>query len=100
MKLLMCSPRLPPDEWSGAGRAFLDLARHARPHAEIRLVSGWRGARGGAPVEAVGVDLSDLSPLASRVRFGRAVWSESRRFRPDVVITRTAVLPPMSVPTS
>lgn len=98
MKILMCSPRLPPDEWSGAGRSFLDLARHARPHAEVRLVAGWRRARGGAPVEAVGVELSDLSETSARMRFGRAVWSEARRFRPDVIVTRTALLPPVSVP--
>jgi len=98
MKILMCSPRLPPDEWSGAGRAFLDLARHARPHAEVRLVAGWRRARDGAPVEAVGVDLSGLSSATAGARFGRAVWTESRRFRPDVLVSRTAVLPPVAVP--
>jgi len=98
MKLLMCSPRLPPDEWSGAGRAFLDLARHARPHAEVRLVSGWTGARGGAPLEAVGVELADLSPSAVRWRFGRAVQSEVARFQPNLVISRTLALPPMSAP--
>lgn len=98
MKLLLCSPRLPPDEWSGAGRAFLDLARHARPHAAVRLVAGWRRERGGAPVEAVAVELSDLSPLQVRRKFGHAVWTEARRFRPDVVVTRTLALPPLSAP--
>jgi len=98
MKLLMSSPRLPPDEWSGAGRAFLDLARHARPHTEVRLVAGWKRGRGGAPLEAVGVELSDLTAMQARSRFGQAVWKEARRFRPDIIITRTVALPPMPAP--
>ena len=98
MKLLMCSPRLPPDEWSGAGRAFLDLARYARPHAEVQLVSGFTRGRGGAPVEAVGVDLSELQPSASRLRFARAVADEARRFQPDVIVSRTLALPRVSTP--
>jgi glycosyltransferase involved in cell wall biosynthesis len=98
MKILMCSPRLPPDEWSGAGRAFRDLSRYARPHAEVQLVAGWRRERGGAPVEAAAVELSGLSEGEARVRFGRAVWAEARRFKPDVVVSRTIALPPLGAP--
>lgn len=98
MKLLMCSPRLPPDEWSGAGRAFLDLVRHARPHMEVRLVSGWHNERSMVPAEAVAVALGGVSPTAARWRFGRAVHAEVRRFRPDIVVSRTLSLPPLPCP--
>lgn len=98
MKLLMCSPRLPPDEWSGASRAFLDLVRHARPHMEVRLVSGWQRERTMVPAEAVAVELGGLSAAAARWRFGRAVLDEVRDFRPDIVVSRTLSLPPMPCP--
>ena len=98
MKLLMCSPRLPPDEWSGAGRAFLDLVRHARPHMEVRLVSGWHRDRSMVPAEAVAVELGGLSVSSARWRFGRAVHDEVRRFKPDIVVSRTLSLPPLPCP--
>ncbi len=98
MKLLLCSPRVPPDAWSGAGRAFLDLVRHARPHMEVRLVAGFRRDRQRVPAEAVAVDLKGLGTSDAALRFGRAVGQEVRAFRPDVVVTSTLLLPPFRAP--
>lgn len=93
LKLLLCSPTLPPDAWSGASRAFLDLIGWARGHAEVRVVAGFRQERAAIPADAVAVDLRHKSQTERRVRFGRAVGEELKRFRPDVVVSRTLRLP-------
>lgn len=100
MRILIAAPRFAPDAWSGAERALLELYHHARRHHEVRLVTGWTRDRNLVPAEAVAVELKGLKPTRAWSRFARAARAEVTRWRPDVVLTTTAKLPPVGAPTA
>jgi glycosyltransferase involved in cell wall biosynthesis len=98
LRILVAAPRFPPDARSGAEQALKRLYRQARLHHEVRLVAGWRRARDLVPAEAVAVDLAGLGPARALARFGRVVRKEVSRWKPDIVLTGTARLPPVGAP--
>ncbi len=100
MRILIAAPRFAPDAWSGAERALLELYTHARRHHEVRLVTGWARDRNLVPAEAIAVELRGLAPARAWARFARAARKEVSAWRPDVVLTSTARLPPVGAPTA
>lgn len=98
MKLLLSSPRYPPDVYSGAETVFASLFQQARQRHQVRLVVGFRRDRHRVPAEAVAVPLGGLGGLDQRVAMARAVWAEARRFKPDVVLSNSFALPPVRRP--
>lgn len=98
MRILVAAPRFPPDARSGAEQALQRLYRQARLHHEVRLVAGWRSARDLVPAEAVAVELKGIGGARALARFGRVVRREVATWRPDVVLTGTARLPPVGAP--
>ncbi len=98
MKILVVAPSMPPDVWSGSGRAVADLVQMARKRREIRIVAGFHNSREKIPPEAIAVDLRRLGPVAARARMAQAAVREVRRFRPNLVLSATVALPPLGVP--
>jgi glycosyltransferase involved in cell wall biosynthesis len=98
VKILVVAPSMPPDLWSGSGRAVADLVQMARKRREVRLVAGFRNSRAKIPPEAIAIDLRRLGPVAARARLAQAALREARRFRPDLVLSATVSLPPMGCP--
>ena len=98
MRILVAAPRFPPDARSGAEQALKRLYRQARLHHEVRLVAGWTRSRDLVPAEAVAVELAGLGPARALARFGRVVRREASGWRADVLLTSTARLPPIGVP--
>lgn len=100
MKLLMAARRYPPDVRSGTETVFEALYAHVRRRHEVRLVVGWTRARDQVPAEAVAVPLRGLAKGASHLSLARAIWWESRRFQPDVVLSNSIEVPPTGRPTA
>ncbi len=98
MKILVVAPSLPPDVWTGSGRAVSDFLQMARRNREVRLVAGVHHSRDKIPPEAIAVDLRRLGPNAARSRIAQVAFREARRFRPDLVLSATVALPPMGCP--
>lgn len=98
MKILMVASSLPPDRWSGAGRALRDLWGQARRHHEVRLVTGcWRD-RAALPPDVTTVPMAGPAGPRAQAALASTVWAEARRFRPDLVLSGSVVLPPLSAP--
>jgi glycosyltransferase involved in cell wall biosynthesis len=98
VKILVVAASLPPDHWSGTGRALRDFARFSRAHHEVRLVAGFRHERGMVPPEAIAVDQRGRSAAGARFALISSVVAEARRFRPDALISGTVLLPPLGIP--
>jgi glycosyltransferase involved in cell wall biosynthesis len=98
VKILMVASSLPPDRWSGAGRALRDLWGQARRHHEVRLVTGWWRDRAALPPDLTAVAMTGPAGPRSQAALAAAVWSEARRFRPELVLSGSVVLPPLSAP--
>jgi glycosyltransferase involved in cell wall biosynthesis len=94
----MVTVSLPPDRWTGAGRALRDLWGAARRHHELRLVSGWWRDRATLPPDACAVELRGHQGPRARAKLAWAVAEEVRRFRPDLVVSGTVALPPLRAP--
>ena len=94
MRILMASRRFPPDAFSGTDTVFQALYEQARTKHEVRL--GCRMARGREriPTEAVGVKLSGLGLGKQWVAMAKAIRSEVKRWRPDVVLSNNIESPP------
>lgn len=100
MKILMAARRYPPDVWSGTETVFQNLYERARQQHEVRLVVGWTRARHMVPAEAAAVELRGLGKGRKWTAMARAILSEVRRFRPDVVLSNSIEVPPTGVPTA
>ncbi len=100
MKILMAARRYPPDIWSGTETVFANLYKQARQRHEIRLVVGWTRDRGLVPAESVAVELRDLPRSRVWLRMSRAILSEARRWKPDVVLSNSIEVPPSGIPTA
>lgn len=99
MRILMASRRFPPDAFSGTDTVFQALYEQARTKHEVRLVAGWQGGRERIPTEAVGVRLSGLGIGKQWVAMAKAIRSEVKRWRPDVVLSNNIEVPPTGTPT-
>ena len=100
MKLLMAARRYPPDVYSGTETVFRNLYHRARARHEVRLVVGWKRQRDLVPAEAVAVRLKGRSKAASWGAMSKAIFSEVRRFKPDVVLSNSIEVPPTGAPTA
>lgn len=100
MKILMAARRYPPDVYSGTETVFANLYHWARQHHEVRLVVGWTRARDLVPPEAVAVCLKDKRKAVAWALMARAIFSEVRRWKPDVVLSNSIEVPPMGVSTA
>ena len=100
MKILMCSRRFPPDIYSGTETVFSRLYQFARSRHEVRLIAGWKNARSLVPAEAVAVQLQGLKPWQQWMRFSVEVHRQSKRWRPDVILSNSIEVPPSRAPTA
>ena len=100
MKILMCSRRFPPDIYSGTETVFSRLYQCARSRHEVRLIAGWTNARALIPAEAVAVRLQGLKPWQQWLRFSAEVFQQSRKWRPDVILSNSIEVPPSRIPTA
>jgi glycosyltransferase involved in cell wall biosynthesis len=100
MKILMAARRYPPDVYSGTETVFANLYQRARQHHEVRLVVGWVSARDQVPAEATAVSLQGRSKGSAWTAMARAIFSESRRWKPDVVLSNSIEVPPTGAPTA
>lgn len=98
MKLLMCARRYPPDVWSGTETVFQNLYARARRHHDVRLVVGWTRDRSLVPPEATAVRLQGLSKQGAWLAMSKAILTEARRWKPDVVLSNSIELPPLPCP--
>ena len=99
MRILMVTRRFPPDVYSGTETVFAALYDRARARHEVRLVSGWFGARERIPAEAVGVRLRGRSRPAQWAAMARAIRTEIKRWNPDVIVSNSIEIPPTGCPT-
>ncbi len=95
----MASRRFPPDVYSGTETVFQALYERARRHHEVRLVTGWVRGREHLPAEAVGVRLRGMSKPNQWLAMAKAIRSEVKRWRPDVVLSNNIEVPPTGCPT-
>lgn len=100
MKVLMAARRYPPDVYSGTETVFEALYAAARARHEVRLVVGWSRGADLVPPEAVGVRLRGLTKPARWLAMSKAIAAESRRFKPDVVLSNSIEVPPTGAPTA
>ncbi|MFT4974533.1 MAG: glycosyltransferase involved in cell wall biosynthesis [Myxococcota bacterium] len=100
MKILMAARRYPPDVYSGTETVFANLYQRAREHHDVRLVTGWVRSRELVPAEAVAVPLKGRSKLRAWSAMSQAIFSEARRFKPDVILSNSIEVPPTGFPTT
>ena len=100
MKILMAARRYPPDVYSGTETVFRNLYELARERHEVRLVVGWKRQRDLVPAESVAVRLKGRSKAASWAAMSKTIYSEVRRFKPDVVLSNSIEVPPTGAPTT
>jgi glycosyltransferase involved in cell wall biosynthesis len=100
MKILLCSRRFPPDVYSGTETVFSRLYHFARSQHEVRLVAGWQNARSMIPAEAVAVQLKGLSRWKQWAHFSTEIFKQSRKWKPDVILSNSIEVPPSSIPTA
>lgn len=98
MRILLAARRYPPDRWSGTETVFQNLYERARRRHEVRLVAGFVQGRAFVPPEAVAVDLVGQGRAAGWARMAKAIFEESRRFRPDVILSNSIEVPPTGCP--
>ncbi|MAY80343.1 MAG: hypothetical protein CL930_06100 [Deltaproteobacteria bacterium] len=99
MRILMATRRFPPDAFSGTDTVFKALYEQARTKHEVRLVAGWQGGRDRIPTEAIGVKLAGLGVGNQWLAMAKAIRSEVKRWRPDVVLSNNIEVPPTGTPT-
>lgn len=100
MKILMAARRYPPDVYSGTETVFANLYQRAREHHEVRLVVGWTRSRDLVPAEAVAVRLKGRSKARAWAAMSQAIFSEARRWKPDVILSNSIEVPPTGFPTA
>lgn len=99
MKILFVARRFPPDVVSGTETVFAKLLDEARAAGhQVRLVAGFRKDRALLPADCRAVDVRG-GKAGAWAAMATAAVSESRAFRPDIVLSNSIEVLVPGVPT-